>query len=341
MAGIKKIALASALALAVSGCSMYKLEELRHTTPSGTPFQNALAKLYMDFASQEEKEYDWRDSWHFADKGLSLAYGKDAGPEELANWEIPEAVLPEMENARASLMAALTPDLMRVSPSRAAEAQFYFDCWVEQQEENWQEEDIAYCRDNLMLLLAELDPRRMAAAVPQEPAAKPARKTAGAKEKLAARKTEPEEVKVELAHESGESAMPDESMSEPEKPKTKPKPAKRVQSPEKAKEADKPDEALIPESTSYAVFFETNKAEVSEPGMNVITEIIKSVSGASDYVIILHTSKDRPGMAAERIHVIRKLLAAGGIKENAIKIGNGKVETDTSVRRRVEIFLNE
>src|SRR5580658_2925105 len=72
---------------ATSGCEMYSLEKLRHTTPSGSPFQTELSKLYMDFAAQEEKEYDWYNSWHFADKGLQAAYGKDVMPEDLKNWD--------------------------------------------------------------------------------------------------------------------------------------------------------------------------------------------------------------------------------------------------------------
>jgi|GEM_PF-5736473 len=340
MAWMKKVTLVSSLALLVSGCNMYKLEELRHTTMTGTPFQNELAKLYMEYASEEERQYDWNDSWYFADKGLSLAYGKDAGPEELGNWTIPASVLPEMEKARASLMAVLTPDLMRASPSRAAAAQFYFDCWVEQQEENWQEEEIAYCRDNLLKSLADLNAPGAQRAV-AEPAPKPAKKAVKAQvvkteESVTEVKTEiTKETKVELAHESIDAPLAEEA-KEVKAPK-EPKPAKVV------KESAEPKEIPVPESTSYAVFFETNKAEVSEPGMNVITEIIKSLAGTSDYVVLLHSSKDRPGMAAERIHVIRKLLAAGGIKEKAIKISSGKseIETGKSVSRRVEIFLNE
>src|SRR5579884_1817762 len=80
-----------------------------------------------------------------------------------------------MEKARAELMAVLTPDLMRASPSRAAEAQFYFDCWVEQQEENWQTDDIAYCRDNLTKSLHELHGMAppMGGPVAEEPAPAP------------------------------------------------------------------------------------------------------------------------------------------------------------------------
>jgi len=307
MAWMKRLTLMTALASLTSGCIMYRLEELRNTTPAGTPFQNELARLYMDFAAGEEKQYDWASSWHFADKGLMLAYGKDMGPEELKDWNIPAEALPEMETARARLMQVLTADLMRASPSRAADAQFYFDCWVEQQEENWQEEDIAHCRDALFKTLDDINSSGSARHTKKAAVSKPAAKKV---------------VK--------EDASSDEVVASKEKTKEKVK--------EKTKEVEK-----VPETTSYAVFFEAGKAEVSEPGMNVITEVIKSLQETADYDIILHSSKDHPGMAAERIQVIKKLLAAGGVKETTIKIASGKADVDTGKpgRRRVEIFLNE
>ncbi|MBY0406378.1 MAG: hypothetical protein K2Q01_01705, partial [Rickettsiales bacterium] len=123
----------------LSGCMMYRLEELRNTTPAGTPFQTELSHMYMEFAAKEEKDYDWQDSWYFADKGLMLAYGKDVGPEELSGWIIDDAgAAMELEKARIRVMDVLTPEFKERSPSKAAAVQFYFDCWVEQQEEGWQ-----------------------------------------------------------------------------------------------------------------------------------------------------------------------------------------------------------
>ena len=119
----------------MGGCSTYSLQELRQATPAGTPFQTALAHLYMDFAAQEEKDYDWISSWHFADKGLLAVYGKDTAPEDLKDWDIPAEHIEALTKARAALVAALTPENEKANPELAAKAQFNFDCWVEQQEE--------------------------------------------------------------------------------------------------------------------------------------------------------------------------------------------------------------
>lgn len=153
----KKIVIAALGSFLVSGCSTYSLEKLRHTTPKGNEFQTALAKLYMNFSDSEEKDYDWQDSWYFADKGLLAAYGRETSPEELDGWNLPAGKLAHLEKGREDLMAILTPEIMAKKPEVAARAQVYFDCWVEQQEENWQKDDIEACRDSFVRALAELD----------------------------------------------------------------------------------------------------------------------------------------------------------------------------------------
>lgn len=152
----KLIFLMLSSAFTLSACSTYSLEELRHAVPKGSSFQNSLASLYMNFAAAEEKDYDWQDSWYFADKGLLAVYGKDVMPEDPSNWNIAEDKLPELEQARKDLVAVLTSEIKEARPEMAALAQFNFDCWVEQQEENWQAEDIEFCRDGFFKSLEML-----------------------------------------------------------------------------------------------------------------------------------------------------------------------------------------
>lgn len=145
----------------LSGCMMYRLADLRQTTPVGSPFQTELSKLYMQFATDEEKAYDWANSWHFADKGLMSAYGKDVPPEDPKDWAISDAAKPELEEARAALVAALTPEMEHDRPGESANAQFYYDCWVKYQDAGWQEDNIAYCRDNFHAALSHLQPSKV------------------------------------------------------------------------------------------------------------------------------------------------------------------------------------
>lgn len=166
----------SALMAALSACSTYSLAELRATPPKGTPYQAALATRYLAYAEDEAKNYDWIDSGYFADKGLIAAYGKDVGPEELSNWSIPSPLLPEFEAARAELVGLLTPERTEAKPEEAASAVYYFDCWVENQDEGWQPSEIEICHDGFkeaMKALAE-EPKPEAVAADAEAAKKEA-----------------------------------------------------------------------------------------------------------------------------------------------------------------------
>jgi OOP family OmpA-OmpF porin len=141
---------------ALCACQTYSLQELRQVQPAGSEFQKALAREYMLLAEQEEQNYDWQDSWHFADKGLTAAYGNDVGPENVSDWNIPEDKRAELELARDELLSALKPSVVASEPALAARAYRTFDCWVERQEDAWELDKIAECRENFADVLREL-----------------------------------------------------------------------------------------------------------------------------------------------------------------------------------------
>jgi OmpA-OmpF porin, OOP family len=142
--------------LGLAACQPYSLQELRNIEPTGTEFQQALAKEYLLLSSQEEQNYDWEDSWHFADKGLAAAYGNDVGPELIADRDIPTEKKAALEKARDDLLTALRPDVVAAQPVLAARAYRYFDCWVEREEEAWQLAKIAECQQGFTEALAGL-----------------------------------------------------------------------------------------------------------------------------------------------------------------------------------------
>jgi OOP family OmpA-OmpF porin len=63
----------------------------------------------------------------------------------------------ELTQQRAQLVAALDDNGAAESPEAAALAQTYYACWVEQQHENFQPKDIAYCRDGFYKNMAILN----------------------------------------------------------------------------------------------------------------------------------------------------------------------------------------
>jgi len=156
--------IALALLFPVTGCTRFALDELKQTTPEGPAFTRNLTHEYLKFASIEATErYDGIDSRRFALKGLKSAAGEAVAPEALGQWMLPRAARPALAASRARLLALLDDGARERTPEVAARAQAAFDCWVEQQEENWQTEDIEACRARFLAALSELEPASLAA----------------------------------------------------------------------------------------------------------------------------------------------------------------------------------
>lgn len=142
--------------LLLSGCT--SLERLkRMSIDPQKNFQEAIAEQYLQFAQSEEDQYDWVDSGYFARKGIRALRGEDVQPENIEQWNIPQEEVSNLRWARGRLMNVLTNEVKARFPESAAKTQYLFDCWVEQQEENWQTEDINNCRIDFLMEVAILE----------------------------------------------------------------------------------------------------------------------------------------------------------------------------------------
>ena len=164
-------------AAAVGGCALgYDTDRLRQTETDGASFTQSLAREYRDLSVFEADEMvDWESADYFAGKGLAAAAGSEVPPETVGERRLSDAEADELASARGRLVALLDANARTKAPADAAIAQARFDCWIEQQEEGHQSEDIARCRDEFFGALERLDSIMAAApsAVP-EPAAAPA-----------------------------------------------------------------------------------------------------------------------------------------------------------------------
>jgi OOP family OmpA-OmpF porin len=142
---IKFIAAGAGL-LALGACSGLGVQEARQAQPTGGAFETALHGEYLALSEAEYAEYDYEDSDVFAANAVMAAGGTAPQPDMLENREIPEANVEELSKARNRLVAALDASGRSKAPTSAAHAQGMFDCWVQEQEENIQPEDIAACR---------------------------------------------------------------------------------------------------------------------------------------------------------------------------------------------------
>jgi len=171
-----KLFTAVATVALLSGCagltSKSTVEELENARATGSVFTQGLAREYTSLARFEQVEmFDYADAELYAQKGLTSARGSLVIPQELAERDLPEDKVGELAGARNRLMSALGHGARDFAPTDAAIAQARFDCWMEQQEENWQVDDIAACRGDFMSAMSAIDGRAAKPATTARPLA--------------------------------------------------------------------------------------------------------------------------------------------------------------------------
>lgn len=152
---MRKLIIMIASMCMLSAC--VNVTSLNQVTPPKASFDKHLFEMYKHFAEVEAHSYDWLDAKYFQDKAKDIASGKMRGPEEIKDWRLPKREQVMLQAARDSLVMYLGKErTIREHPKSSAEAQFYFDCWIEQQEENWQYEDIEFCRHGFAKAIGHL-----------------------------------------------------------------------------------------------------------------------------------------------------------------------------------------
>lgn len=148
----------TAVLLGTTGCAEFYKKAYDWSDAKGTEFTKALANGYYQFGKNEEYVMiDELDAAHFLRKAGKAQDGCAVVPEKPCEWNVPDNKLPELKTARARLISALKAGGTTVAPQLAAKAQVSYDCWVEQQEENWQWNDIKACRGTFYNSLAALE----------------------------------------------------------------------------------------------------------------------------------------------------------------------------------------
>jgi len=163
------VAVLGAASLTLAACGG-KLGEAEMMSASGSAFSKALYNDYIALSKGEYGEGDYTDSDRFADKAMMAASGKEVGPYNPGEWKIPANREAVMSGAHDRLVAALNGTAKDKATVQLARAQTSFDCWVQEQEENFQPDHIAACRDAFIAAMADVDKMTMVA----KPAAAPA-----------------------------------------------------------------------------------------------------------------------------------------------------------------------
>ena len=290
---VAKVFLISPLVLFMASCGGAQLEKAQRVSPEGSTFNRNLYQGYIDLASSEYDEADFRDSDNFAVRAMQSGTGGTVAPEEISARRLPENKVGELTSARQRLVGTLNKGAAEKVPEEAARAQTGFDCWMQEQEENHQPDDIEACRSQFFSSLEFI-----------EDALKP---------KPIAKKVEPIAKKVE------------------------------------------PPVAPPPASELYVVYFDFDKAELSEAakavletassatrkleGMTVTVSGHTDLAGPADYNVAL---SHRRAMAVSEA-LIKAGVASAAVKAEAFGQTLPKIITADGVaeagNRRVEILI--
>ena len=149
-------------AVLLGGCSTltFDYRGLAALEPETDTFEAEVAREYKAFAQFEADDMmDWIDAVHFGEKAFAAARGETPEPEDPAVWRLPDEAKAPIGEAHQRLLAVMVRGAREQAPKTAANAQARFDCWIEQQEENWQLDDIARCRNGFYAALNELEER--------------------------------------------------------------------------------------------------------------------------------------------------------------------------------------
>lgn len=141
--------------------------DFKDTKITGSTFTSELAREYQNLSIYEYvEEYDYFDAETYAERGKMAKSGKAPQPFMPEDWDIDDAsAMKDLKSARVELVNALDKGAPTAAPDLAADAQAKYDCWVEQQEEGWQDSHIAACRDGFRNAMERL----WAAMTPPEP----------------------------------------------------------------------------------------------------------------------------------------------------------------------------
>jgi outer membrane protein OmpA-like peptidoglycan-associated protein len=157
----------AAVTLAVSACGFADRNGIANMPVKGGEWNQALHAGYVKLADMESAEADWADWEYFLEmKALPAAMGEMVQPDAIASRDLPADKVALLTAARDRLFTVINNGGAQRAPKETADAQVGFDCWMQEQEENFQPKDIEWCQKMYIAAIeaaeAKLKPAAMA-----------------------------------------------------------------------------------------------------------------------------------------------------------------------------------
>ncbi|NWG45482.1 MAG: OmpA family protein [Alphaproteobacteria bacterium] len=124
----------------LAGCGLggtFHVDSFIDQEIAGDDFVANLAKEYQRRTKVErDVDYEWRHAGRLAQKGMAAAAGERVQPWDPADWNVAPEDMGDLQAARTRLMTALNSDAPTYEPVYCAQAQVYYDGWLEQANDN-------------------------------------------------------------------------------------------------------------------------------------------------------------------------------------------------------------
>jgi OOP family OmpA-OmpF porin len=149
----------------LAGCGAFESQRIydqaSSVTPQGDAYHQSLYEGYMEHATFEHEEMmNYTSAVSHSRNAMLAARGETPPVAQIEEFgPQPADKVDELTQARARLVAALDAGGAQRDPQAAGRAQSFFACWVEQQHENFQPSDIAYCRNGFYKNLEAIEVR--------------------------------------------------------------------------------------------------------------------------------------------------------------------------------------
>ncbi len=140
------------------GAATQAIGQAEAASPPAGAYEAAAFESYLGHAQYEFYDMqDHTDTIFHAEKAMAAAGGQRVMPQDPSARTLTPEHAAELGEVYQRLMAAVQGEPGQRLPATAGRAVGDFDCWAEQQEENFQPDDIAACRDAVYAALAELE----------------------------------------------------------------------------------------------------------------------------------------------------------------------------------------
>ncbi len=162
------------IVISLGACAGRTLEKAERTSPETDEHGQALYTGYVELSKMEFDEGDYRDSDFFADRAIAAANNENIEPQHIGARDLGVEVLNDAAAARRKLVVVRYKGGTRIYPELSAEAQLGFECWLQEQEEGFQPDDIAACRARFDSAMSSIEERERASMMmSMTPAARP------------------------------------------------------------------------------------------------------------------------------------------------------------------------